>query len=193
MEKTDRRVRKTQQALSDALVALILEKGYDAITIKEITDRADVAHATFYRHYRDKDELLRRKLEEVVGEIEALTREPMLQDAEGYLIFKHAQENSTLYRILLGSQGTLQVRKWLKERIAANTLRTCKPLFQSNSLIPPEVAAHHIGGSLLLLIEWWLDQEMPLQPHQMAKIFERLIADATLNVVQNITAEPGIE
>lgn len=187
MEKTDRRVRKTQQALSDALVALILEKGYDDITIKEITDRADVAHATFYRHYRDKDELLRRKLEEVVGEIEALTREPTLQDAEGYLIFKHAQENSSLYRILLGSQGTLQVRKWLKDQIAANTLRTCKPLFvHPNSLIPPQVAAHHIAGSLLLLIEWWLDQEMPYPPHQMAKIFERMIANATLNAVQSV-------
>src|SRR5688572_15998290 len=171
MEKTDRRVRKTQQALSDALVALILEKGYDAITIKEITERADVAHATFYRHYHDKDELLRRKLEEVVGEIEALTREPTLQDAEGYLIFKHAQENSSLYRILLGSQGTLQVRKWLQDRMAANTLRLCKQLFTNqDTLIQPEVAAHHIAGSLLLLIEWWLDQAMPYPPHQMAKI-----------------------
>jgi len=194
VEKTDRRVRKTQQALSDALVALILEKGYDAITIKDITDRADVAHATFYRHYRDKDELLMRKLEEVVGEIEALTREPTLQDAEGYLIFKHAQENSTLYRILLGSQGTLQVRKWLKDRMAANTLRTCKPLFHSNSLIPPQVAAHHIAGSLLLLIEWWLDQNMPFPPHQMAKIFERLIADATLTAIQDriIESDPHV-
>jgi len=193
MEKTDRRVRKTQQALSDALVALILEKGYDAITIKEITDRADVAHATFYRHYRDKDELLRRKLEEIVGEIEALTREPTLQDAEGYLIFKHAQENSSLYRILLGSQGTLEVRKWLKDRMAANTLRTCKPLLQSNSLIPPQIAAHHIAGSLLLLIEWWLDQEMPYPPHQMAKIYERMITDATLNAVRHISAEPDTD
>jgi AcrR family transcriptional regulator len=186
MEKIDRRVRKTQQALSDALVTLILEKGYDAITIKDITERADVAHATFYRHYRDKDELLRQRLGEIIGEIETLTREPTLQDAEGYLIFKHAQENSSLYRILLSSQGTLEVRKWLKDRMAANTLRTCKPLFQSNSLIPPQVAAHHIAGSLLLLIEWWLDQDMPYPPHQMAKIFERLIANATLMAVQPV-------
>src|SRR6266498_1508474 len=101
METIDRRVRKTRQQLGDALVSLILEIGYDSITIKDITDRADVAHATFYRHYRDKDELLARRLESVVQEIEGLTREPSLQDAEGYLIFKHAQENSVLYRILL--------------------------------------------------------------------------------------------
>jgi AcrR family transcriptional regulator len=185
VEKVDRRIRKTQQALSDALLSLIVEKGYDAITIKEITERADVAHATFYRHYRDKDELLMQKLEEVVREIEALTRESTLQDAEGYLIFKHAQENSSLYRILLSSQGTLQVRKWLKDRMAANTLRLCKPLSSNrDGLIPPAVAANHIAGSLLQLIDWWLEHDMPYPPHHMAKIYDRLVSGATLNAVQ---------
>jgi len=78
----------------------------------------------------------------------------------------------------------------LQDRMAANTLRTCQSLYQSNSLIPPQVAAHHIAGSLLLLIEWWLNQAMPYPPHQMAKIYERLIANATLNAVQ---LELGIE
>jgi AcrR family transcriptional regulator len=185
LENTDRRIRKTREALSNALVGLILEKGYDAITIKDITDRADVAHATFYRHFGDKDELLRHKLQELVGEIETLTREPLLADSESYLIFKHAEENSSLYRILLSSNGTLQVRKWLKERMAVNTLKNCKELFASqNTLIPPQVAAQHIAGSLLMLIEWWLEQEMPYPPHQMAKIYERMISKATLNAVQ---------
>jgi len=190
MEKIDRRVRKTQQQLGDALVALVLEKGYDAITIKDITDRADVAHATFYRYYRDRDELLARKLEEVVQEIEALTREPSLQDAEGYLIFKHAQENSALYRILLSSQGTTRVRKRIQETIAANVLRTCKPLRSARrGIIPPPAAANHIAGSMLLLIEWWLDQNMPYPPHHMAKIYGQLITGATVNAVLNSAAD----
>jgi AcrR family transcriptional regulator len=181
---TDRRVRKTRQALSDALIALILEKGYDATTIKDITDRADVAHATFYRHYRDKDELLAQKLEDVVQEIEAMAREPSLQDAEGYLIFKHAQENSTLYRILLSSPGTTQVRKRIRETIAANVLKTCKPLHSAaGGVIPPKAAANHIAGSLLLLIEWWLDHDMPQLPHHMARVYEELVTGATVNAV----------
>ncbi len=190
MEKTDRRIRKTQQALSDALISLILEKGYDAITIKDITDRADVAHATFYRHYRDKDELLARRLEEVVQEIEALTREPSLQDAEGYLIFKHAQENSVLYHILLSSPGTTQVRKRIQGTIAANVMRTCQPLRSAQrGIIPPQAAANHIAGSMLLLIEWWLDQNMPHPPHQMAKVYEQLVTSATVNAVLNGTTQ----
>jgi AcrR family transcriptional regulator len=184
MDKTDRRIRKTREQLGEALVSLILEKGYDAISIKDITDHADVAHATFYRHYRDKDELLAQRLQEVIQEIEAFTREPSLQDAEGYLIFKHAEENAPLYRILLSSQGTSQVRKRVKETIAANILRTCKPLRSAQGgIIPPEAAANHIAGSMLLLIEWWLDQNMPYPPHQMAKIYEQLVTGATVNVV----------
>jgi len=186
MEKIDRRIRKTQQQLGEALVSLILEKGYDAITIKDITDRADVAHATFYRHYRDKDELLARRLEEVVQEIEALTREPSLQDAEGYLIFKHAQENSVLYHILLSSPGTTRVRKRIQETIAANVLRTCKPLSSvRRGIIPPQAAANHIAGSMLLLIEWWLAQDMSYPPYRMAKVYEQLVTDATVNAVLN--------
>lgn len=57
MKSTYRWVRKTLQALSNGLITFILEKSYDPITVKDITDRADVAHAAFYQYSRDKDEL----------------------------------------------------------------------------------------------------------------------------------------
>ena len=185
MDKSDRRVRRTQQLLGDALVSLILEKGYDTITIKDITDRADVGHATFYRHYKDKDELLGQKLADIIQELEAFTREPSLQDAEGYLIFKHAQENSALYRILLNSQGTTRVRKRVQDTIATNILRNCRPLQSTkSSIIPVEIVAHHMAGSMLLLVEWWLDHDMPYAPHQMAKIYDQLITTVTQTASQ---------
>ena len=58
MEKADRRIRRTQKSLHDALIALVLRKNYDLITIQEILDRADVGRATFYSHFKGKDELL---------------------------------------------------------------------------------------------------------------------------------------
>jgi AcrR family transcriptional regulator len=176
----DRRVKRTRRLLGEALVSLILEKGYDAITVKEITERADVAHATFYRHYRDKDELLMRQLEEVIVELEDLTQEPALQDADGYLIFKHVQEHNVLYRILSTSQGTVAVRKRLRERIAANKLTTCTALQQAGGAISAAIVANHMAASLLSLIEWWLEHDMPYPPHEMAQIYRRLIHEATL-------------
>src|SRR5512141_2904590 len=56
--KIDRRVQRTQQLLREALVALILEKGYDAITVQDILDLANMGRSTFYAHYRDKEDLL---------------------------------------------------------------------------------------------------------------------------------------
>src|SRR5215207_8911684 len=55
---TDRRVRRTQELLRGALMALIMEKGYDRITVQDILDKADVGRSTFYAHYRDKEDLL---------------------------------------------------------------------------------------------------------------------------------------
>ncbi|HEY7418111.1 MAG TPA: TetR/AcrR family transcriptional regulator, partial [Ktedonobacteraceae bacterium] len=69
MEIQDRRVRRTQQLLAKALIALTLEKGYEAVTIRDITERADIGYATFFRHYHDKDELLRGVLDVVLTEL----------------------------------------------------------------------------------------------------------------------------
>jgi AcrR family transcriptional regulator len=193
MEKPDRRIRRTQQLLGDALVSLILEKGYEAVSIKDITDRADVAYVTFYRHYKDKDQLLMQRLQESLGElsghIEAAARQAQKEDStesEGLLIFKHVQQYSTLYRTLLssrgGHQGSSRVRKRTQDVIAASFLTNCSPLHDKGYVIPAEVAAHHIAASLLALIEWWLENDMPYSLERMAQIYSKLIISATVNV-----------
>lgn len=54
---SDRRVQRTRKVLQEAMVQLIREKGYDAITVQDILDRADVGRATFYAHYQSKEDL----------------------------------------------------------------------------------------------------------------------------------------
>src|SRR5689334_7087645 len=106
----DRRARRTRIMLRDALVDLILEKGYEAITIQDITDRADLARATFYLHFKDKEDLLASSLEELYEELVARTRtlerQGWIPDPPYSLIaFEHAQENANLYRVLLNGDG----------------------------------------------------------------------------------------
>jgi AcrR family transcriptional regulator len=67
--QTDRRVKRTQNLLAKALIALTLEKGYEVVTIRDITERADVGYATFFRHYHSKDELLQDVSEVVIEEL----------------------------------------------------------------------------------------------------------------------------
>ena len=187
MEKVDRRIQRTQDLLGDALVALILEKGYDAVTIRDVTERANVAYSTFFRHYRDKDELLTAQLggelEELIRRIETTSAIDRQGRMEGALIFQHAQEHGTLYRVLLSSIETVKVRQRIRQIIAAVFLKTCQPIHQKNANIPPDVAANHIATSLLGLIEWWLEHDMPYSVEQMANIYERLILKATLDTI----------
>ena len=63
-KKTDARVRRTRDALGDALIALMQEKPFDTITVQEVLDRAHVSRSTFYAHYSDKDDLLMSDAEE---------------------------------------------------------------------------------------------------------------------------------
>ena len=57
MAKMDRRAQRTRELLQKALIELISERGYDAITIQDIVDRANLGRTTFYLHYNSKDEL----------------------------------------------------------------------------------------------------------------------------------------
>ena len=73
----DRRGRRTRRQLKEALFALILEKGYDAVTIEDITGRADLGRTTFYLHYRDKEELLLEAIDSIANDLIARLPPPL--------------------------------------------------------------------------------------------------------------------
>src|SRR5687768_2926953 len=83
MTKTDHRVQRTHELLQKALIELISENGYEAITIQDIVDRANVGRTTFYLHYNSKDELFMSCHEAIVnrfriGPLHPLSREELL-------------------------------------------------------------------------------------------------------------------
>src|SRR5512134_2049542 len=119
--KTDRRIQRTRQSLRAALLELIKEKGYDAISTEEITERANVGRATFYLHYKDKEDLLLEEFSEMANEkVQVLSEIPFsawLQSGEDkrtakgkrpapplLIVFEHIYDNSELYYILLKSE-----------------------------------------------------------------------------------------
>ncbi len=189
-DKIDRRVKRSRRLLGEALMSLILEKGYEAVSIRDITERADVAYVTFFRHYKSKDELLAQCLQagmrDLQTRIEAAARQARADvsaDTEGQLIFEHVQANSPLYRVLMRSQGASHVRQQTLTAIETIFLTSCKPLSAKEKLIPRQIAAHHIAASLLSLIEWWLEHEMPYPVERMGQVYGKLIIQATLNAI----------
>src|SRR5258708_26392674 len=108
--KPDRRILRTLTSLTKALIALTLEKGYDAVTIRDITAKAHVGYATFFRHYSDKEGLLTDVIEVVLTELMGflqLSEARGAEGSEGERLFQYVQENSELCRVLVSS-GMLQ-------------------------------------------------------------------------------------
>ncbi|MEJ2291912.1 MAG: TetR/AcrR family transcriptional regulator [Deinococcales bacterium] len=178
--RPDLRVRRTRSRLGRAMVELTLERGYDAVTIRDLTERADIGYATFFRHYPDKEALLRDLLEEVLdGLMERLEPVSADDDAErtGTLVFRHARAHASLYRVLLASQRSVDLLGRALEVGEASIYRSFAA--RPGSVVPLEVAAQHIIRSFMALIEWWLRHDMPYPPETMGRIYRDLIMDPT--------------
>lgn len=190
MDRTDRRVKRTHKLLQDALVGLTLEKGFDAVTIRDITERADVGYATFFRHYPDKDALLADVLEAMKDEFQNLLAPySMVNDPEktGTLLFDYVEQNCDLCRVLLDSTDTMSLLKPVYEiGMSDDTLRL--NLSEQRS-VPLEIAVTHLMSSLVMLLRWWLEHNMPYPPERMGQIAAELIIRPVIGAVLGATGE----
>jgi AcrR family transcriptional regulator len=192
--KVDPRVRRTRRLLREALVSLMLEKDFASISIKEMTERAEVAYITFFRHYESLDQLLMEILDDGLGglqtHIETLAKqsENSALETEGMLIFEYIGQKADLFRILFKSQSVTRVRKKVVQNIAAIFQKSCLPLARSGNPTATAMLSNHIATSLLALIEWWIDNHMKPAPAQMGKVYKNLIIDSTVGVVRTVSA-----
>ena len=183
MTKTDRRVQRTRELLQKALLELIGEKGYDAITVQDIVDRANVGRTTFYLHYNSKDELFISCHEAMVSKfliapLHPLSREELLSpDAPQGLksAYQHLEDSrAMLYAIFQGKDSLLimrQIRDWNAREIETN-LRTV--FAETESTIPLDVLANYLAGAQIALMHWWLEKRQPHTLENLAKTFHRL-------------------
>lgn len=172
----DLRVRRTQKLLREALIELIEERGFEALTIGEITQRAMVSRAAFYRQYRDKYDLVEHVFDEamsaLMSAIEDLGTE---HPAEIWVtFFEHIAHYERLYRALLGSKGSpwfvRKMRASLADLIKERGHLPHKPSTSdgalhtfSDAFVPDLVAMMFVE-----IITWWLEQGRPASPREVA-------------------------
>ena len=195
--KLDPRVIRTRQMLRAALVALIEEKGFDAITVQEIGDRAGLNRATFYLHYHDKQDLLVKSLhdavDELVSEIGASVddQRQLIGDESPRLIkavFEHVAQRAHFYRVMLSDEGVPAFSAGVRNYIAEVTMHWLAALQPQSdqSRVPLEIVANSLSWSVLGVLIWWLEHDMPHSPEYMAEQFQQLI---TLNLRQVLGLE----
>jgi AcrR family transcriptional regulator len=172
----DRRIVKTRKMLQDALLALLRERPFEKIDIQAITDRANTARVTFYRHYGTKEELLVDMLadiyEELLSELTTITVEGLLdfqQIPPIQVLFDFLQRDPTLYKNLLtGSVGALiqqRVRHYLVLQVVFTFSNTPQYADQPIVLLANSIASQAIGNMM-----WWLEDDLPYSPAYMARL-----------------------
>ncbi len=174
---------RTRKQLQTALVALILEKRYDTVSIQDITDRADLARATFYLHARDKEELLWSLIADMIHNTEADVEQrfsaPLPSQAEYYgyrNIFEHIGKNRDIYRVILGNRGSSSMMHRVHEYMVSETLKDMERLGVYADLhLPAEISAQIVVGSILSLAIWWLENPNDYTPEQMGGILYEVL------------------
>jgi len=185
-KKLDPRVVRSRQQLREALVALIEEKGFDALTVQDITDRAELNRATFYLHYRDKQDLLENSLRDAIDEL--MTDIGAITDEQGQLVsdesprpiravFEHVAQHAQFYRVMLSAEGVPAFSAGVRDYMAEVTLRWLSALqpHPRQSRVPLEIVASSLSWSLLGVLIWWLENDRPHPSDYMAEQFRLLI------------------
>lgn len=185
MTKTDRRIQRTRELLQKALIELINESGYDALTIQDIVDHANVGRTTFYKHYVSKDDLFMSCHEAIVHEFQfgqhyshPLSREELLSPEAPQtmtLAYQHLDEaRARLYPIFQGRDGPLILRQ-IRDRSAQEIEANLRVAFvEADSVIPINVLANYLAGAQMALVLWWLEKRRPHSPQNLAQTFHRL-------------------
>ncbi len=177
---TNLRVRRTRKLLREALIELIEERGFDSLTVGEITERAMVSRAAFYRNYPDKYALVEQVFEEAMQALLHAISEPEMAHSPQIWVkfFEHVTEYERLYGALLGRKGS----SWFVLKMRASLVDLVKafgrlvPQWQPNA-VPPvslypasdDLIPDLVATMLVEAITWWLEHGRPYSPDEIAR------------------------
>jgi AcrR family transcriptional regulator len=195
----DRRVRRTRKALQEALIGLILEKGFDSVTVEEITDRADLGRTTFYLHFEDKEDLLMQAidsisedfieqhsavLEKATNPESALSKLRLNVDERIiYHIFDHARENADLYKVMLRGEGSGKASERFLNIIKNEVLKRLKNIRELEMKVPLDIFSIYFSGTLVALVTWWLEEDQPYAIKDMVQYYQQLLMFGALDTL----------
>jgi AcrR family transcriptional regulator len=173
-DRPDRRVRRTRHALQHAMVELVLEKGYERVSVADVTDRADVGRSTFYAHYRDKEDLFLSGIEDEIRS--AFEDAPADASSSTEWLFRHAGQHVDLYRALVRRRGGWElVRRRMEDTLTDVVAERLRAGGRADASV--DVAARYVASALLGVLTWWLASGATNQPEELDATFRALAND----------------
>jgi len=178
----DLRVKRTHKLVLEALLEQTVQKGFSALTVSDITKHAGINRATFYRHYRDKFDLLDHYAQAVYELLDVpldagpqkSNKEDATQIYQGLVrVFDHIRANARFYRVMLGKNGdpafSDKIRQYIEKRI-----RRSLPTGLQNDEMSIDLYVSYSSSASIGAILWWLEHDMPYSPQEMATSLRQL-------------------
>jgi AcrR family transcriptional regulator len=169
---TDRRVRRTRDQLRRALVELVLEKGYQKVTVQDILDRADIGRSTFYAHYQSKDDLLLSGYVDLRAEfLDEVERVPGEVLGPVRALFAYVGRHRALYQAMVFGRE-LAIRP-VRDDLTSVFLDHLRPRLRVDEHELGAVVAFLLNG-MTGMITWWVRDEVPLTADELYRRYHRL-------------------
>jgi len=181
----DLRIKRTRLFIINAFFDLIKEKGFDALTIGDLSERAMINRSTFYHHYKDKYDLAEKCLEErfnvLIRKMDRVQQE-ISTERQAFLnilnLLTHIEENADLYQLLFGRNGISIFISQLHSYI----IRLLRFRFQNipeintQSVIPQSMFEEFLAGAYIGTIQWWLEHISEYSVEEVSRWLYTLVA-----------------
>lgn len=193
-DKTDPRIIRTKQLLRNALIDLIVLKGFEGTTIRDLVQSAGLHRGTFYLHYRDKYDLLEQSKEDMLKEILQIVK-----NIDPIQIMKYAARNephpiflklfafftmhAIFFKVLLGSKGDPSFPGQVKQIMEKHLFNKLSFLQTDHIPVPRDFLISYLASANLGVIQHWLESGMQLSPQEMALLLTRMTTYGPLQTV----------
>ncbi|MBT9775933.1 TetR family transcriptional regulator [Clostridium sp. MCC353] len=188
--KQDRRIRRTQKLLKDSLTQLMKEKEFKNISVKDITDRADLNRGTFYLHYTDTYHLLQQMENEVLEDFQEMIncyghsfkRDTMLPVLTP--ILDYIEENMQICKILFENNAANDFVDRFHSLIRQNGLVIIKDTFPAANDAVVSCFFEFVTYGLIGLIKQWIDMGMVQPKEKLAELADKAVMGTAYNLLE---------
>jgi len=180
---------RTRRALKEALTDLILARGYEAVTVQDVIDHADVGRSTFYAHFIDKDDLLMAILADL--HVPGPDAERWKPDDPAFAwtleLFRHFGSGKRLFKAVASSQSGALARRETTQRLEDLARAELSRLKVARKLDPfrVETVVRFLVGTFIGFMDWWIREENEHLPaEQVDHAFRSLVLPGVSNVLE---------
>lgn len=190
-QKQDRRVRRTKKLLKDSLISLMAEKEFKNISVKDITDLADLNRGTFYLHYNDTYHLLQDVEDEVLHDFQEMI-DAYISPTEAHSLLpvmepmiRYVAEHTAICKILFENSISTDFINRLHSLIHANGRGLIKMLYPDADEAVMGYFFEFITYGLTGMLKWWIDSGRQLPEAQLAEMCDQAVTGTALRMLQN--------